>query len=234
MKIMIISDVHGNLEALLAVLKTGYDKLIFLGDFVDYGPNPDEVIRLIKEQADVIIKGNHDHALAYNTDCGCSYKLKDLSSITREEFTAKAVKEERLEYLRTLSHSKATFIDDFHFFACHAAPEDMYAYLDSGLSDDILTNAFSEVKESFILTGHTHVPYIKEINGKMIINPGSTGQPRDSDTRASFAVIENNEPRIERISYDVYKTIDSIENNMKTVAREHKDRLIQILKTAKV
>ncbi|MFW6211026.1 MAG: metallophosphoesterase family protein [bacterium] len=233
MKVLVLSDVHANLEALLAVLQIEYDRLIFLGDFIDFGPNPAECIRLIREHSDIALKGNHDHALAYNMSCKSSEELRSLSQLIREDFTSKKVNKDQVKYLTSLSHSRATFFDNFHFFAAHSGANDMYSYINKDLPDDEFSASFNDIKENFIFTGHTHIPYIRKNKDITVINPGSVGQPRDGDPRASAAIIENNEAKIIRIEYDVEKTIEKI-NELMNIAEGPKERLVSILRTGKV
>src|SRR6056297_2277629 len=84
MKILIMSDIHGNKEALDAVLSVPHDEVFCLGDIVDYGPDPVGCIELIQNEKIPVIKGNHDNAVASRVDCGCGYKYKHLSIATRE------------------------------------------------------------------------------------------------------------------------------------------------------
>ncbi|MCC6041942.1 MAG: metallophosphoesterase, partial [Desulfurococcaceae archaeon] len=86
MRVLIISDIHGNYDALKTVLETarGFDYIWFLGDLVDYGPEPHLVVDLVREiKPEVALMGNHDYAVAYNTDCMCAQELHDLSVYTR-------------------------------------------------------------------------------------------------------------------------------------------------------
>ncbi|MFP4655638.1 MAG: metallophosphoesterase family protein [Methanohalobium sp.] len=76
MKLLIISDIHGNKEALDVVLDTPYDEIICLGDLVDYGPSPHECIELVQQKNIPTIKGNHDNAVASGFDCGCGYECE--------------------------------------------------------------------------------------------------------------------------------------------------------------
>ncbi|WP_333788245.1 metallophosphoesterase family protein, partial [Methanomethylovorans sp.] len=73
MRLLIISDIHGNKEALDAVMAVSHDEVICLGDLVDYGPSPGECIDMLMEQKIPIIMGNHDSAVAFRMDCGCGY-----------------------------------------------------------------------------------------------------------------------------------------------------------------
>ena len=82
MRIAIISDVHANLAALAAITEP-YDLLLCLGDLVDYGPQPREAIRWVRERACKVVRGNHDQALGYDMDCRCAPVMKEASVTTR-------------------------------------------------------------------------------------------------------------------------------------------------------
>ena len=231
MKILVISDVHGNLEALNEVLKVPHNIVIFAGDIVDYGPKPAECIEKIKEVAFKKVKGNHDNAVAFNADCGCSPAMHELSVVSRE-YTKKVVNKEQVEFLRQLPLKEIFQIDKRTFFLVHASNSDpLFKYLKPGkTSEEDFRKEFGDIKTDFIIYGHTHIPLIlKGVTNSIIINPGSVGQPRDGDPRASCAVIdtEKNFVEIKRIKYDIEKVKKQIkEVNLPTP-------LISILESGK-
>jgi hypothetical protein len=83
MKILLISDIHANIEALTAI-EENFDALLCMGDLVDYGPSPKECIAWLRLRVPVIVRGNHDNAVAYRQDCGCHGDFKALSVATRQ------------------------------------------------------------------------------------------------------------------------------------------------------
>ncbi len=209
MRILVISDVHGNLEALNEVLKVPHDIVLFAGDIVDYGPKPAECIEKIKEIAFKAVRGNHDNAVAFNTDCGCSPSMQELSVASRE-YTNKVVSKEQVEFLRKLPLKEKFQIGRKTFFLVHASNSDpLFKYLNPGkVSGEEFKKEFDSIKTDFIIYGHTHIPLIlRGITNSIIINPGSVGQPRDDDPRASCAVIDTERDSVEinRIEYDIKK-----------------------------
>ena len=84
MKLLLIADIHANYEALQTVLEIPHDRAICLGDIVDYGPDPEKCIDLLRKKVILTIRGNHDNAVAFKVDCQCGYKYKHLSIATRE------------------------------------------------------------------------------------------------------------------------------------------------------
>ncbi len=200
MKILLISDVHGNYEALKEILaREKYDRLYCMGDLVDYGPSPEECIQELEDKADVVIKGNHDNAVATGADCGCGYEIKELSEKVRD-MTKELLSKNSMEYLEELPFEE---VKDNMFFT-HASKGDLYKYLKPDTPKKEFSD-FSELNQDIVLLGHTHLPMYRRIDGKRFINPGSLGQPRDGDPRASYAVLENGEVEFKRKEYDIGK-----------------------------
>jgi putative phosphoesterase len=204
MKILIVSDIHANLPALQAVLNNdgNYNKLIFLGDVVDYGPNPKECIKLIKENADYFVRGNHDNALGNNTDCNCMGTFREYS-ITTREWHKTLLSEKDKRFLKDMPILNKAQIEEDSFFLAHASPQgDIFKYINAEDID-------SEIKDiivEYVLLGHTHVQYKKQVGDTLVVNPGSVGLARDGG-QACYAVYEDGEILLKRIDYDVEKTI---------------------------
>jgi len=224
----IISDVHGNLEALLAVLEKikSYDKkiekMICLGDIVGYGADPGECIRITREISDVILAGNHDFAVCEQTDiAGFNDYAKEAVLWSRE-----ALNQDEIDFLKKLPLKHSEKNADFVHSSLHR-PES-WRYL-SGTPDTYID--FQVMKKKVLFVGHTHVPVIFENVGvevkrlnlsklslntkkKYIINPGSVGQPRDRDPRASFSVYDEKNKSVEtiRVEYEIEKAQKKILN----------------------
>ncbi len=220
----IISDVHANLEALEVCLreidKINPDRIICLGDLVDYCAQPNEVTEIIKERCDVVILGNHDEAQF-------DYSLSDRFSANAyisSVYTRKVINLDYVEYFKTLLYSHSE--NDLLFV--HASPNlpERYKYVLDLESAKINFESFDE-KVCFI--GHSHVPIIFEEKendftikegGKLnkdcryIINVGSVGQPRDGNPKLSFGVFdtENFDYRLVRLDYDIKTASDKILN----------------------
>jgi Calcineurin-like phosphoesterase superfamily domain len=99
MRILIVSDLHANLEA-LSVLPADYDQMWVLGDLVNYGPNPREAIAFVRENATLVVSGNHDYAIGFNTDPRCSTRYRAMA-VETGRITQALISEEERGYLRT-------------------------------------------------------------------------------------------------------------------------------------
>jgi predicted phosphodiesterase len=224
---LIISDIHGNLEALDAVLTAlppeRYDRVLVLGDLVGYGANPNEVIaRIIALQPAGIIRGNHDKVAAGLED-GESFNAVARNAV---EWTVDALTPEHRAYLAALP-SGPMAIDEL-IEICHGAPFDEDAYVFDEL--DAL-RAIESAHRPVCIFGHTHVALafqrtedaIEYVAGpgesegiritldsrhRYLINPGSVGQPRDGDPRAGAAIVDtaHRDAELHRIVYPVQET----------------------------
>jgi putative phosphoesterase len=207
MKILIISDVHANYPALQAVLEKdgSYDKLIFLGDVVDYGPHPKECLKFIIENANYYVRGNHDNALGYDVDCNCMGTFREYSIATRE-WHKTLLDENDKRFLRNMPILDKAHLDNKIFFLAHASPTgDIFKYL----NENEIVNELDDIIAEYILVGHTHVQYEKKVEYSLIVNPGSVGLARDGG-EACYAVFENNAITLNRVKYDVEKTISDL------------------------
>ena len=221
MRIAILSDAHGNLEATRAVFSdidafVNPDEIWFLGDAVGYGPQPSEVLALIRSRAHFMLRGNHDTAL-FDPE-----SLDELNPRARValEWTLDKVSEADVDFIRKLPIYRED--EEKGFFACHASPyePDQWHYL---FTHEDAERAFSSVKNDLIITGHSHLTicFIKKKGitsqqlglgdielapgTRYILNPGSVGQPRDGDPRASYAVLDTEKKvfSVRRVEYDI-------------------------------
>ncbi|MDW7732085.1 MAG: metallophosphoesterase family protein [Methanolobus sp.] len=226
MRLLLISDIHANKEALDAVLKVPHDEVFCLGDIADYGPSPAECIELVQERAIETVLGNHDAAVGTGIDCGCGYKYKHLSTTTRE-YTWESLTEDHLAFLRQLPFKLEKVLDGQRLYFTHGSPRSNYEYIRPETPDAEVSGMIKGVNADFIFTGHSHHPMVRDVNGIKIINPGSVGQPRDGNNLASCAVFDtvSLETEIIRCEYDLESTCCSIREKMPNA-----EELISILK----
>lgn len=229
MKIVIISDLHGNYEALRA-LPEQYDELWVLGDLVNYGPEPAEVVDFVKANSSVVVRGNHDQSIAFDEDPRCTARYQRMAEITRR-FTASVLNEEQKQFLRDLPLQKELRRQDTCFYLCHAKPSDpLYGYCPED-SPDWIKEALS-VNADTLLVGHTHTPFIRRIGAGLIANPGSVGQPKTGKSDACYAVWEDGFLRLKSYPYAVAKTAEKLK--ALSFPREVEQDLITVLQTGSV
>jgi putative phosphoesterase len=206
MRILFVADIHGNWPALQAVAAAErYDLCVCLGDLVDYGLEPAPCVGWVREKARYAVRGNHDHGAAQNVTVNGRTGYKYLSGITRP-LTRERLTEAELRYLARLPVTRTVTIDNTRFLLVHATPRDPldeYAPADA----DFWARRLHNVEADVICAGHTHQPYVLEVGGKLVLNPGSVGQPRDGDPRASYAVLEDYKVELKRLEYPVEETV---------------------------
>lgn len=222
MKVLVFSDIHSNLEALNAVISSEkYDKAVFLGDIVDYGPSPGETLDIVLKEADYIVQGNHDYAAGTGEDCNCAPEMHDLSVLTRNEITMKLLGKNDVKKLADLERQLEFVIEGKKFFTVHASPSNpLFGYMFSTEAE--MTWKKPELKQyDFIMVGHTHFPMF--YRGK-IINPGSSGQPRDGNWKPMYAVLdtESGDLTFKRFGYDSKKMLAKLEPQMDKFPNEWK------------
>ncbi|WP_457754468.1 metallophosphoesterase family protein [Thermococcus sp.] len=215
MLIGLISDIHSNWEALQAVWKEvkKADVIFCMGDLVGYGANPNEVVEFFKEQMKkreiLCVRGNHDNAVAFGMDWGFNPYAR-----AAVRWHQQVMSIENLEFLRKLP-IRQLFTDDTgrSYLIIHGSPRaPLDEYLFPWFPDSELRDVLSYVKQDDLVVGHTHMPMLRKIDGRRIINPGGVGQPRDGDWRAAYAFIdtETQEVIFERVEYDIDKAVRKI------------------------
>ena len=230
MRICIISDLHANFAA-LATLPRDYDELWVLGDLVNYGPEPAAIIDFVRAHASAVIRGNHDHAVGYDADCGCSPRFRTMAEATRD-YTATVISAADRQYLRDLPTSLRREADGKCFYLCHATPSDqLYEYRkpDSPLWDKAER---ASAGADIVLCGHTHLQFSRDAADRLIVNPGSLGQSKAGDSRARYAIWDDGRFELCALEYPVERTVNGI--LALPVADEIKRDLIHVLRTGTV
>jgi putative phosphoesterase len=212
MKVLIVSDIHGNWPALAAVLEAEawFDQILCLGDLVNYGPMPVECVAWAREAffSGIFLQGNHDRALGWDENPQCSPAYRTLAAAT-QKFTERMLAPELKQFLGGLKPLRHFEWQGAKCVACHARPKDpLYGYLTEEASVALWE---SEVVQAglpdMLFLGHTHLPMKTRLLNTLLVNPGSVGQPKDGDPRAAFAVWEDGEVTLRRAAYDVEETI---------------------------
>jgi putative phosphoesterase len=210
----VITDIHGNLPALQAVLggidELGVDNVYCGGDLVGYGPHPNEVCRLIEQRAIPTIYGNYDYAIGRDLeDCGCAYRDQHDRELGQQSiaWTLAHTDEHSKEFMRGLPFDRRFELAGKRVRLVHGSPRKVNEYL----FEDKPARTFERIAAGadcdVLVFGHTHQPWIHEYGGVLFVNCGSVGKPKDGDPRAAFAVLgrESGEvsARIERAAYEV-------------------------------
>jgi len=233
MKSLIISDIHSNYEALLAVAHAEKaDEIWCLGDLVDYGPEPAEVVQWVRHHVNQCVLGNHDYALAFDGDCRCSPKFVRLSELSRT-MNRPLLSPEQIDFLRDLPRSKEVEIGGYRFHLSHAAPGgDLYRYdLTPKVSDALLIEACRNIEADFILCGHTHFSMVRKIDNKVFINPGAVGLQHDGNWRASYAIWNDGKVKLHRLKYAAEKCTSKLRASK--LPPDTAEQLARIIETGK-
>ena len=209
MRIVIVSDIHGNFDALSA-LPEDYDELWVLGDLVNYGHDPAAVIDLLRSKAAVIVCGNHDYSIGFNQDPRCSARFREMAEATRG-FTDSVLSFGQKHFLRHVPLYAETRRENTRFYLCHAIPSDpLFGYCEAE-SSQWLTEV-ENVDADVILVGHTHVPAMRSIGSRVVVNPGSLGQPKTGSPEARYAVWEDGRIELKSYTYPFEATVAKLQN----------------------
>jgi putative phosphoesterase len=232
MKLLIVSDIHGNWAALQAVLNAegDRDQILCLGDLVDYGPEPAACVSWAMEECakSIFIQGNHDWGVAWKRDPRSSPPFRHLAACT-QEFTIKALPSRMRYFLGTLKPIRSFETVGKRLVACHAAPsEPLFHYLRTA-EKDLKHEVAIAGSPDFLLFGHTHWPLLKKIGNTTIVNPGGLGQPKDGDSSAPYAVLEDGRVELRRISYPIDLTEAAYANIQ--LAPTDVEKLIAVLRS---
>jgi putative phosphoesterase len=219
LKILILSDIHGNFYALDSVLKQVFhDMLICCGDLVVDFPFPEQCVSMLRDVNSHICIGNNDAWVAKNQMP--SHHLKGLhhrygAALDRSvELTRRLMSDESRTYLLKLPREDRFSIDGISFYMNHTGPDlPITRYLHSNTRLSELAGIYRNIRADIMITGHTHVPYVKKVGSGVLINPGSVGEPRDGDPRASFATFDTDTGQVElaRLAYDREETKNRLE-----------------------
>jgi putative phosphoesterase len=227
MRICIISDLHANLEALSALARD-YDELWVLGDLVNYGPDPAETIDFVRSHASTVIRGNHDNAVGFGTDCGCAPRFRTMAEATRQ-YTTSVLSARDKQFLRELPTCACRQVDGRIFFLCHATPSDLLYEYRAPDSPLWAREEESSSGANVILAGHTHLPFARVFGERIVANPGSLGQSKAGDPRARYAVWQDDHIELKAYEYPVDKTVEKI--LALPLTEEIKHGLVGVLRT---
>lgn len=201
MKIAFISDVHANSPALIAVLNDlqDVDTILHAGDIVGYNPFPSRVISYFQDKNIKSVSGNHDQAVVGETSFEFTDPVGEVINWTQNQISS-----EEKKTLAQIPTELKIQLDNKTIQLVHGSPDNMNKYVyPTDLSLDLVDNLDEDV--DIFVWGHTHYPIATKINNKYLLNPGSVGQPRDGDWRASYMVFDTNNDWLEfrRKEFDI-------------------------------
>jgi len=214
MKMAVISDIHGNLEALKKALENIEEKkadtIVCLGDLVGYGPYPNEVIELIKGRKILNILGNYDAAV-----------LEEKFNYIRDNevnkfcmpWAAKELNEENRAYLKSLPRQIVLQFENKKLYFVHGSIRSINEYLKEGSKE--IEDVMIEFDGDVLVCAHTHIPYKKYFDSKLLLNDGSVGKPKIGRPNGTYLIIDIEKDSIEtetiEFTYDYEKTAKAME-----------------------
>ena len=220
MKVAALSDVHANLPALEAVLRDARsaEAGVFwnLGDFVGYGPFPDQVVRLLRETARSSIIGNYDlKVLDFEKKRDRWRRSKAPAKFLAFQWAFENLSAESLDYLASLPEKLTLEVEGLRSLLVHGSPAANDEPLDDATPEARLEELARMAEADLVLCGHSHKAFDRTAGGVRFVNPGSIGRPAGEDPRAEYALLtfEEGNVRVERrrIEYDVQRAVAALE-----------------------
>lgn len=207
MKIVIVSDIHGNFDA-LSHLPEDYDQLWVLGDLVNYGPQPGEVISFVRRHSAHVVRGNHDHCIGYGESPRCSSRLEAMALATRK-YTDAVLGDDDRDYLRNLPLQMDVRIGKTRHRLCHALPsEPLFAH--HQYRSELWQQECQRTHVDVLFVAHGHTPFAIQLGSTLVVNPGSLGQPRSGEPLASYAVLRDWKLSLRSFQYPLNLTAEKI------------------------
>ena len=225
MKIALIGDIHANLPALETVLahiaENNITKIWNTGDFVGYGPFPNEVVHLFRtaqrlRPKDVLsIVGNYDlQVLEFKHKKKKWRKKKHPQKLRAFQWAYESLTKKNRKYLHFLTQEIRMKVKGHRVLLTHGSPASNSEHITPATSEKRLRKLARTAKANLIICGHSHQPFARQVDGVWFINPGSIGRPDDGDPRASYAILEIKPEQVHvehhRLEYDVERTAAAI------------------------
>lgn len=201
MKAAIIADVHSNLRALEVVVgeirRQRIDLTVCSGDIIGYGSFPNECAGIVMGMTSAAVLGNHDFGALANDTSGMNPYAAAAC-----RWTSKRIDKRTREYLSSLRVESRFDLAGERAAMYHGSVGN---YLEYTYEDRVDGRIMERASADILILGHTHIPYVKRLGKGLVVNPGSVGQPRDGDPRASLAIYdsESRTCTITRLDYDV-------------------------------
>jgi len=221
MKLAVLGDIHGNMEALEkayeAARAEGPDEIIHLGDLGGYAPFVNEVVDFLMGKDIRGVQGNYDFNVAADSEhCGCRYDDPAQAALADLSFgwTKQHASDRSKDYMRSLPPEIRLKANGLTVAIFHATPHKNNIYWHEDRPEKFYREMAEKADAGVMIYGHTHKPYRKDIEGRVFINAGSTGKPKDGDPRACVALMDISEGQVDsrfiRMPYDLEKTAAAI------------------------
>ena len=221
MKFAVFGDIHGNIEALKAAYEAaqaaGAEKIYHLGDLGGYAPFVNEVVAFCTERGIDGVQGNYDEAVANDREhCGCKAEEPLQEEMAHRSFawTKAHVSPESKAYMKSLPAEIKFIVEGKKVWLFHATPKKNNLYWFEDRPEKFFQEMAEKGDADILIYGHIHKPYRKDIGGKVFINAGSVGKPKDGDPRACVALIDITAHDVKvsflRVPYDFEKTAQAI------------------------
>lgn len=209
MRILLVSDLHSNRPALEAI-REKFDLALCLGDLVEYGVEPGPCIAWTRQHCAHTVRGNHDHGAAHNVPAvpNNTHGFKYITAATRPLGRQKLAEDER-SFLARLPLTRFLTLKGLRYLLVHATPRDPLDEFALG-DAEVWAKRLEGIAADIVCVGHTHRPFVLEINGKLLVNPGSVGLQRDGDPRASYAILEGRSVDLRRIDYPIEQAVEAV------------------------
>ncbi len=213
MRVAVVSDIHANLTALDAVITdlrtTRPDLVVHGGDLLSGGSRPADVIDRIREMNWPGVYGNTDemlwapHRVSETLQAPHLRQMRELLLTHTRPATLEAIGDERLAWLRALplrwSGHDLTVV--------HAVPDDAWRTVPANASDEDMERIYGVLGSTRVLYGHIHLPFVRRLATFTLVNTGAVSQSLDGDTRAAYALLDDDHIEIRRVEYDVEQEI---------------------------
>lgn len=205
MKIAVISDIHGNYDALVVVLnkakKENVKHILVLGDNVGYYYHPDKILKLLSEWSFDMIKGNHEKILENLIDTPSLKESIRLKYGSGHQEAINKLTKKQLEFLKDLPNTKYVQFDEVSILMSHGSPWSNNYYIYPDCENQTIQKCDSK-EHDFVLIGHSHYAFAIKNTNSILINPGSVGQSRQTGGKASWCIINTVNKCFQLISTD--------------------------------
>lgn len=230
MRVILLADVHANWEALFTLQRAEPkpDAVLFAGDAVGYGPDAANCARWLLAHATAAARGNHDDGVSRRAVVNAPPELEEAARETLE-FSRAMLSREDVEGLARWPLATSANFGGAAFYVTHGSPVDPLggAVNAATCAEAELHSLFDGLTADVIVLGHTHLPAIRRFDGRLIVNPGSLGQPRYGAPDATYAVWDDGNLQIKHLHYDHEATISKL--RLMPLSPETADLLARLL-----